>query len=548
MARRVEFDETALSGLKSGVELLAKAVKVTLGPKGRNVLLHREIGSPHVTKDGISVAKEIESIIPTEQMAIDLIKEAANNTLENAGDGTTSTTVLTEAIFIKAVGKLNKKRNSMFRRLLNYLLPKRFPLVKGGSNAMDIKRGIDLATEEVISRLKLSARRVNSSSDIFNIATVSANNDKEIGKLIEEAIQKVGKEGVIQTEDSKDHMSSIKLVEGMQLDRGFFSKDFLDKPEDSFVEYDNPKFFIYNGTLSSVNDLIRTVELAIQTELPLVIVADDFESQVVRFLLTNKMRSNAKIVLMKAPGMGDQKTEILKDLAALTNCNTLNLEGKYNSLSVDDLGSAIKIRLSKYKTTISSDNRSLDLVRDRIRTLKQEIVDCDMETIRTKLEKRLAQLEGKLAIIYIGAFTEVELREKKDRVDDALSATKSAIQEGIIAGAGLTLLRISKAMENTYPSSNKDIMKGYEAVMEAIRVPAITIIDNAGLNSKEIVGKILSEGTVNYGFNSLTEKFEDLLDSGIIDPVKVTRLAIQNSGSVAGMLITTGCVVSKYKE
>lgn len=550
MSRQVSFDENALKKLRWGVELLAKAVKVTLGPKGRNVLLHRNYGSPHVTKDGISVAKEVTSFCPVGQMAMDLVKEAANLTVEGAGDGTTTTTVLTEAIFLRALSKLNEENESVLFDILHFFFPEKYPQVKAGSNAMDIKRGIDLACKEVMIRLKDMAREVTSSSDIFNVATISANNDREIGKLIENAISLVGRDGVIQTEDSKTHDSTIELIEGVQLDRGYFSRDFLDNSEDSVIEYENPKYFMYNGTITAMQDLIRSVEIAISSEVPLIIIAEDLEPTVLRFLLTNKARSGAKIAVIKTPGMGEQKTEILKDLAAITGCNTLSpkVTQNFSSLTVADLGTSTRIKISKNSTTIVSDNKSQELIVARIKSLRKELSECELNSMESKLEKRLAQLEGKLAIIYIGAFTEVELKEKKDRLEDALQATKAAIQEGVIPGSGLALLRISEAMKSFSPSTNVDIMLGVNSVLEAIRVPFITILDNAGISSKSVMKKVLSNDNPNFGFNSLTEEYSDLFDMGIMDPAKVTRLAIQNSGSVASMLITTGCVISKTQN
>lgn len=547
MSRNLTFDKEALHRMYYGVQLLAKAVKVTLGPKGRNVLLPRAYGSPHVTKDGVSVAKEVSDSDPIINMAMELVKEAANNTLENAGDGTTSTTTLTEAIFKYAKEYLTKEENSLWDEFLHLISPSNYPLSKFGSNSMDLKRGIDLASKSVIDLLKKMSKEVSSSNDIYNIAKISSNNDQEIGGLIKLAIDKVGNEGVIQTEDSKDFNSHMELIKGLQLDRGYFSKDFLDDSSHSIIEYDNPRFFMYDGTISAMQDLIRAVEITIQSEIPLIIIAEDLHPTVVRFLLTNKVRSGSKIAVIKTPGMGNQKLEILKDLAALTGCNTLDpiISKNLSSLKLIDLGSATSIKITKSTTTIISNNKFESLVDLRIRDLRKELLECELDSMALKLEKRIAQLRGKLAIIYIGAFTEVELKEKKDRLEDALAATKAAIQEGIVPGGGLALLRISQDLEKIKFSENKNIMLGAKAVLKAIREPFIAILDNAGLDSHSIMKEVLENENPNYGYDSYLEHFTDLLKAGIMDPVKVTRLAVQNSSSVAGMFITTGCIISK---
>lgn len=546
MSKKVSFDKDhMLDDIHTGIAILAQAVRVTLGPKGRNVLLHREFGSPHVTKDGVSVAKEVGSDNPIRQMSMDLVKEAAEKTLELAGDGTSSTTVLTEAIFSAARRYLTKPDDSILYQLGNMFFPSRYPILIPGINAMDIKRGIDIASKIVIGKLKEKAIPIKSNKEIFNVAKISGNNDPVIGELISEAVEKVGHTGIIQTEDSLTNESSVKLVTGFQFDRGILNKNFATEGE-SLAEYENPQFFLAPNKISSVQEILRALEIVAQDQSPLVIIADDFDPQILDLLVTNRMQMGLKVIAIKSPGMGTQKFELLKDLAAITGCSTLDPQvgNDLSKLNKSHFGTAKKIKVTKSETVIIADDCYADLVESRLKLLNAEISECDIPNVKVKLETRSAQLSGKLAIISLGANTEAELKEKKDRLDDALQATKAAIQEGVIPGAGLTLLRISEELKHI-KSSNKNIQFGINAIKEAIKVPSFAILENAGLDSNGINKSILKSNSFNYGYDSLKEEFADLYESGIIDPVKVTRLAVQNAASIAGLLITTGCVIHK---
>lgn len=543
MSKKLSFDSEAMGHLYNGVSSLARAVKVTLGPKGRTVLISNEWNSPDPTKDGITVAKAVDLKHPIEAMAATLVREAANKTLEEAGDGTTSTTVLTEAIFKNAISYLTSDEESIFQQLKN-MFSKNTIKIKVGSNSMDLKRGIDKGCELVIKELILQSKPVKTNEDIFNVARISGNNEEEIGHLISKAVKLVGNDGVILTEESPDSTSFVKLVEGISIDRGLLSPDFSTDESRSKATFGEPLVLLFNGTLNSVQDLIRPLEIAHNSERPLLIVAEDYDTNVIKFLVKNKEAAGVKVVAIKAPGMGSQKYERLKDLAAITNCNTLNLDN-FNKVTIEDFGSASKVIVTKNETTLTTNGNSQELVLARIKELDQEISSCELDSMKDKLETRKAQLKGKLAIINLGARTESELKEKRDRLDDAVAATKSAIQEGIVAGSGLTLLRISKRLKGKTYSQNIHIQNGINAVLDAITVPAVAILENAGLDVNTIIKNILKSDELNYGFDSFKEEYTDLIKSGIIDPVKVTRLSLQNAGSISGVLLTTGCVISK---
>lgn len=549
MSRKLKFDSDAMSDLYAGVDELAKAVKVTLGPKGRNVLLHRAYGSPHVTKDGISVAKEVDSSDPIRKMAMDLVREGANDTVEKAGDGTTSTTVLTHAVLKYGIQALNLRKRTMLSRALNSIGIKSVN-AKNGSNAMDVKRGIDIASDLIIRELSNLKTPVKSSQDIYNVSRISSNNDQEIGLLIKTAIELVGNDGVIQSDDSPTSDSSVSLVEGIKLDRGFVSSEFATDEGRLNAIYDNPYYFLYNGRLDSIQDLLRAVELVMAIEKPLVIIADDYDTNVLNFLLRNRVQAELKVVALKAPGMGDQKFQLLRDLAALTGCSTLdpNVSENLSQITLGHLGTSKSIKVNKGTTVIVADDSHKETVKFRVDDLKSEIAVCELASMKEKLQNRVAQLEGKLAMIYIGANSEVELKEKKDRLDDALEATRAAIEEGIVPGAGMTLLRISERHLGKKHHDNKDINAGVLSVMYAIRTLAHAILDNAGLDSKNIIATLIAEYGLNDGFNPISEKYVNLITEGIIDPVKVTRLAVKNACSIAGMIITTGCIVYKPNE
>lgn len=542
MSKKLSFDNDAMSQLYKGVETLSKAVRVTLGPKGRTVLIHKYHGSPDATKDGVTVAKEVELKNPIQNMAARSVKEAANNTVELAGDGTTTTTVLTEAILRNAISYLTKPNNSFFDRIHKRVSPSTFVPIKEGSNSMDIKRGIDIGCEIVYDQLLKYSIPVETDKDIFNVARISGNNEEEIGDLILRAVQLVGRDGIILTENSVDSNSHVKLVEGISIDRGLLSPDFATTEGKSKAEYEDALVLLYNGTLTSVQELIRSVEIAFGSERALVIIADDFDLNVIKFLTTNKKQANAKVIPIKAPGMGSQKYEKLKDLAALTGCKTLDLS-TLTKLNISDFGTIKKVIVTKNETTMKVDPSYKELVDNRIIELESELKQCDLDSMKDKIKTRIAQLRGKLAIIQLGARTESELREKRDRLDDAIAATKSAIEEGIIPGSGLTLLRISEDVRYNKFSDNIHIHNGVMAVLDAIKEPAIAILQNAGLDANEIIKTILKSPNRNFGFDSLNEQYYDLLKLGIIDPVKVTRTALKNASSISGVLLTTGCVI-----
>lgn len=547
MSKKLSFDNEAMSQLYSGVESLSKAVKVTLGPKGRTVLISNHWGSPDATKDGVTVAKSVELDNPIANMAARSVKEAANNTVELAGDGTTTTTVLTEAIFRNAISYLTKPNTGFFNLVKKKLFPSNFVQIKEGSNSMDLKRGIDLGCELVTQELIKYSRPVLAQKDIFDVARISGNNEDEIGDLISGSIKLVGRDGIIITEESDDSLSKIKLVEGISIDRGLLSPNFATEEGSSKVTYEDALVLLHNGTFNGVQELIRSVEISLQSERPLVIIADDFDLNVIKFLSLNKEKNGVRVLPIKAPGMGNQKFERLKDLAALTGCQTLELP-TLSKVNISELGRVEKIICTKNETTIKIDTSFKHLVDVRIEELEAELKDCEIESMKDKISTRLAQLKGKLAIIQLGARTESELKEKRDRLDDAISATKSAIQEGIIPGSGLTLLKISQKLKKYQHSDNVHIQNGVMSVLDAIMEPAIAILQNAGLNVNEIISNILRSDLPNYGYDSFVERYGDLIDYGIIDPVKVTRIALKNASSIAGVLLTTGCVISNKPD
>lgn len=558
MAKKLHFYMDTLTRVNLGVTGLSKAVKVTLGPKGRTVILYRGMGSHHVTKDGVTVAKDVEFDDCTADMAASLVKQVSSKTAELAGDGTTTATVLTEAIFSRGFKSLVKEYN-----FLGKTLYRRQTKV----NPMDLKRGIDIAIDAVCKELEKVSHPLKDHIDVFNIATISANNDPVLGKLIADAYEKLGPEGVILTEESTnlEPISELNLIEGLRFDRGLMSPQFANNREKQLSEYDNPMYLLIPGKVSSFQTLVRAIELSLEKQRGLIIIAEDFDMSVIEMLAKNAFKISAKVVAIKSPGMGEQKYQQMLDIAALTGCKTLDPEigSNLNKLTVEMMGSSKKISVTMTDTTIVADPLHTESTDKRIEGLLAELKTAGITPYHTDLiNKRIAKLKGKLAMIKVGARTPGELLEKIDRLDDAIEATKSAIEEGYVAGSGLTLYRIGEKLESNISESlksitNKDIKKGYMIVAKAIRDPFDQILINAGLNPTQIHNEITDYldantptlGEVDYninsiGFNSLTNEITDLIKSGVIDPKKVTRLALINAGSMSGLLLTSGCSIA----
>jgi len=525
MSKSILFDSKAREGLKKGVDTLAEAVKVTLGPKGRNVILDKKFGAPSITKDGVSVAKEIELKDAVENMGAQLVKEVASKTADQAGDGTTTATVLTQAIFTAGIKN-----------------------VAAGANPMDLKRGIDKAVTSVVAELANNSRAIENSSEISQVASISANNDEEVGKMIAQAMDKVGKDGVITVEEAKGTETEVKTVEGMQFDRGYLSPYFVTNTDKMEADLENPYILIYDKKVSNMKELLPVLEAVAQTGRPLVIVAEDVEGEALATLVVNKIRGALKIAAVKAPGFGDRRKAMLEDIAILTGGTVISEERGYKleNASIEYLGTAEKMIIDKDNTTIVNGNGSQDDIQARVNQIKQQIENTTSDYDREKLQERLAKLSGGVAILYIGAATEVEMKEKKDLVDDALHATRAAVEEGVVAGGGVALIRAIKALDSV-ETENEDQATGINIVRIALESPLRTIVENAGLESSVIVQKVL-EGEGNYGYNARTGVYEDLVAVGVIDPTKVTRLALQNAASVASLLLTTECVVADEEE
>lgn len=525
MAKNLHFDTEAIEGLKKGVDALANAVKVTLGPKGRNVILEKSFGSPHVTKDGVSVAKEIELAEPIENMGAQLVKEVASKTADEAGDGTTTATVLTQAIFTTGIKN-----------------------VAAGANPMDLKRGIDKAVKAIVAELKSTSKTVETNKEVEQIATISANNDAEIGTMIAEAMEKVGKDGVITVEEAKGTETEVKTVEGMQFDRGYLSPYFVTNTEKMEADMETPFILIYDKKVSTMKELLPVLEAVAQTGKPLVIIAEDVDSEALATLVVNKIRGALKVAAVKAPGFGDRRKAMLQDIAVLTGGTVISDETgmKLEDATIDMLGTAEKVIIDKDNTVVVNGAGSSEAVANRVAEIRVQMENTTSDYDKEKLQERLAKLAGGVAIIYIGAATETEMKEKKDRVDDALSATRAAVEEGIIVGGGTALLRAS-AILSQVETAHEDEAIGVQIIKTAIQAPLRTILENAGLEASVIVNKIL-EGEGNYGFNARSEEYQDLVEAGVIDPTKVTRLALEHAASVASLLLTTDCVVSNEKE
>ncbi|MFL0683457.1 MAG: chaperonin GroEL [Algoriphagus aquaeductus] len=525
MAKQLFFDTNARDQLKKGVDALADAVKVTLGPKGRNVIIDKKFGAPTITKDGVSVAKEIELKEPIENMGAQLVKEVASKTADNAGDGTTTATVLAQSIF--AVGIKN---------------------VAAGANPMDLKRGIDKAVAAVVNQLKENSKQISTSKEIAQVATVSANNDEEIGNMIADAMDKVGKDGVITVEEAKGTETEVKTVEGMQFDRGYLSPYFVTNTEKMEAELDHPFILIYDKKISSMKELLPVLEPVAQSGKPLLIIAEDVDGEALATLVVNKIRGALKVAAVKAPGFGDRRKAMLEDIAILTGGTVISEERgfKLENATPDMLGRAEKINIDKDNTTIVNGAGDAAAIKGRIAEIKAQIEKTTSDYDREKLQERLAKLSGGVAILYIGAATEVEMKEKKDRVDDALHATRAAVQEGVVVGGGVALVRAASALDSL-KGSNEDQDTGINIIRTAIESPLRTIVSNAGGEPSVVINKI-RENKGNFGYNARTDEYMDLFEAGVIDPTKVTRLALENAASIAALLLTTECVVADVKE
>ena len=526
MAKNITFDTDARDALKKGVDALANAVKVTLGPKGRNVVIDKQFGGPSITKDGVTVAKEIELEDTLENMGAQMVKEVASKTNDLAGDGTTSATVLAQAII--AEGLKN---------------------VAAGANPMDLKRGIDKAVNAIIKDINTQAQQVGDSYEkIEQVASISANNDNIIGSLIAEAMKKVKTEGVITVEEAKGTDTTVEVVEGMQFDRGYLSPYFITDADKMEVELENPYILIYDQKISAMKDLLPVLEQTAKTGKPLIIIAEDVDGEALSTLVVNKIRGALKVAAVKAPGFGDRRKAMLEDIAILTNGTVVSEERgfKLESTTLEMLGKTEKIVIDKDNTTIVNGDGDKKTINARVNQIKTQIESTTSDYDKEKLQERLAKLAGGVAVLYVGAATEVEMKEKKDRVDDALAATRAAVEEGIVPGGGVSIVRATHVLSKI-KAENNDEQTGVNIIKRAVEEPLRQIVANAGLEGSVIVAKV-KEGKKDFGFNAKTETFESLYKAGVIDPAKVVRVALENASSVAGMLLTTECVISNIKE
>jgi chaperonin GroEL len=525
MAKQIFFDTEAREKLKRGVDILADAVKVTLGPKGRNVILDKKFGAPTITKDGVTVAKDIEVKDPIENMGAQLVKEVASKTADTAGDGTTTATVLTQAIFTAGIKN-----------------------VASGANPMDLKRGIDKAVEAVVAHLKTQSRSIANNNEIAQVATISANSDHEIGKMIAAAMEKVGKDGVITVEEAKGTETEVKIVEGMQFDRGYLSPYFVTNTDKMEAELDRPYILIYDKKVSNMKELLPVLEQVAQTGKPLLIIAEEVEGEALATLVVNKLRGALKVAAVKAPGFGDRRKAMLEDIAALTGGTLISEERGYKleNATLEYLGTAEKVNIDKDNTTIVNGAGRKEDITARINQIKAQIESTTSDYDREKLQERLAKLSGGVAILYIGAATEVEMKEKKDRVDDALHATRAAVAEGIVAGGGVALIRAVQSLDKI-KTDNEDQATGVNIIRNALESPLRTIVANAGGEGAVVVQKV-KEGKDDFGYNARDNKFENMFAAGVIDPTKVTRLALENAASIASLLLTTECVIADEPE
>jgi len=524
-AKDVKFGRTAREKMLRGVDILADAVKVTLGPKGRNVVIDKSFGAPRITKDGVSVAKEIELEDKFENMGAQMLREVASKTNDTAGDGTTTATVLGQAIVQEGA-----------------------KAVAAGMNPMDLKRGIDLAVSEVVAELLGKAKKINTSEEVAQVGTISANGEAEIGKMIAEAMQKVGNEGVITVEEAKTAETELEVVEGMQFDRGYLSPYFVTNPEKMVADLEDAYILLHEKKLSNLQALLPVLEAVVQTSKPLVIIAEDVEGEALATLVVNKLRGGLKIAAVKAPGFGDRRKAMLEDIAILTGGQVISedLGIKLETVTLDMLGRAKKVSISKENTTIVDGAGQKAEIDARVGQIKQQIEETSSDYDREKLQERLAKLAGGVAVIRVGGATEVEVNEKKDSVDDALNATRAAVEEGIVAGGGTALLRASAKI--SAKGINADQEAGINIVRRALQAPARQITTNAGEEASVIVGKILENASETYGYNTASGEFGDLIKAGVVDPVKVVRTALQNAASVAGLLITTEAMIAELPK
>ena len=526
MAKDIKFNLEAREAMKQGVDQLANAVKVTLGPKGRNVILEKKFGAPQITKDGVTVAKEVELADPFQNAGAQLVKSVASKTGDDAGDGTTTATVLAQAIVREGLKN-----------------------VAAGANPMDLKRGIDKAVAAVVESIKKQSEPVASDyQKIEQVAAVSANNDPEIGKLLADAMQKVSKDGVITIEEAKGRDTTIGVVEGMQFDRGYLSSYFVTDTEKMECVMENPYILIYDKKISNLKDFLPILEPAVQSGRPLLVIAEDVDSEALTTLVVNRLRTQLKICAVKAPGFGDRRKAMLQDIATLTGGVVISEDTglKLEQATIEMLGTCDKVTVSKDNTTIVNGHGQKELIADRINQIKNEISNSTSDYDKEKLQERLAKLSGGVAVLYVGAPSEVEMKEKKDRVDDALCATRAAIEEGIIPGGGVSYIRAQEALEGM-KGDNADEETGIQIIRRAIEEPLRQIVENAGLEGSVVVNEVRN-GKGDYGYNARVDKYENLKASGIIDPAKVTRVALENAASIAGMFLTTECVICEAKE
>jgi chaperonin GroEL len=521
-AKELKYSENARNLILTGVNTLANAVKVTLGPKGRNVIIQKSFGAPHITKDGVSVAKEIELENAFENMGAQLVKEVAQKTNEDAGDGTTTATVLAQAIYREGA-----------------------KLVAAGHNPMDLKKGIDLATTKVISYLKENSKEIKTTEEISQVGSISSNNDEEIGKMIADAMEKVGKEAVITIEESKTADTYSEVVEGMQFDRGYLSPYFVTNTEKMQVDFDNPLILITDKKIGSMKELLPLLEKAVQTSKPLLVIAEDIEGEALTTLVVNKLRGTLNVAAVKAPGFGDRRKEMLKDIATLTGATVVSEElgMSLETADLNILGTAKKVSIDKENTTIVDGAGEQAAVDDRVNAVKAQIAETTSDYDREKLQERLAKLAGGVAVLYVGAPTEAEMKEKKDRVEDALNATRAAVEEGIIVGGGAALVHATAALAD-FSTGNTEYDFGIKIVARSIEEPLRQIANNAGKEASVIVNEVKTKTDFTFGYNAREDKFEDLVKAGIIDPTKVTRSALQNAASVSGLMLTTETMIA----
>jgi len=526
MAKEIKFDMEARDLLKVGVDALANAVKVTLGPKGRNVVIDKKFGAPSITKDGVSVAKEVELEDAYANMGAQMVKEVASKTGDDAGDGTTTATVLAQSII--NVGLKN---------------------VTAGANPMELKRGIDIAVAKVVESIKSQAQEIGDDNErIEQVAKISANNDSEIGRLIAEAMKRAGREGVITVEEAKGIETTVEVVEGMQFDRGYISPYFATNTEKMEAELENPYILIYDKKISAMKDMLPVLEQTAQSGRPLLIIAEDVDGEALATLVVNRLRGSLKVAAVKAPGFGDRRKEMLQDLAVLTGGTVISEETglKLESATLEMLGTAEKVTINKENTTVVNGNGAKDAIEARVAQIKGQIASTTSDYDREKLQERLAKMAGGVAVLYIGAASEMEMKEKKDRVDDALSATRAAVEEGIVPGGGVAYIRAIDSLENL-KGENDDQTTGIEIIKRAIEEPLRQIVFNAGKEGAVVVQKV-REGKGDFGYNARVDEYENFNKTGVIDPAKVTRVALENAASIAGMFLTTECVLSEIKE